>query len=180
MSLPIGVTELSCTSFYGQHRRARSYRMGRRLYSTIPIPADKKPHAALDQFTLASSDPFNQPIIDINFNATEADRYILREGIKKAVSVVAETESEQSFIDDEVVPDGYTAMLPGSAEKTSTSALETSGPGPAIHTRYRQSRRFQLQGYRRAIPAGHKCKLFPIPIAAHPQVCVYTVAEKAV
>jgi hypothetical protein len=93
--------------------------------------------------------------------------------------VVAETESEQSFIDDEIAPDVYTAMLPGSAEKPSTSALETSGPALAIHTRYRQSRRFQLQRYRRAIPAGHKCKLFPIPIAPHPQVCVYTVAEKA-
>ena len=97
----------------------------------------------------ASSDRFNQPIIDI-----------LREGIKKTISVVGGTESEHLFIDNEVAPNGYTAMLPGSAEKPSTSALEASGPASAIHARYRQSRRFQLQGYRRAMPAGHKCKLF--------------------
>jgi choline dehydrogenase-like flavoprotein len=46
--------------------------------------------ASRGSVTLASSDSFDPPIIDINFNATEADRYILREGLKKTVSVMSD------------------------------------------------------------------------------------------
>jgi hypothetical protein len=42
--------------------------------------------------TIASSDPGDPPVIDVNFNATEADRYILREGLKETVRVMRETK----------------------------------------------------------------------------------------
>ena len=132
--------------------------------------------------TLASSDPADPPIIDVNFNATEADRFILREGLKKTVSVMRATKSGQSFVDEEVVPEGHEAVLPDSAEEVFDKRIRDFGfsldhpcgscaMGKVVDS---ECKVVGVQGLR-VVDAS----IFPVPISAHPQVCVYALVEKA-
>jgi choline dehydrogenase-like flavoprotein len=57
--------------------------------------------------SLRSSDPNDPPVIDQNFYATEADRFILREGLKHTSSVYLDTKAGQSFIAEQLVPEGH-------------------------------------------------------------------------
>jgi choline dehydrogenase-like flavoprotein len=93
-----------------------------------------------------------------------------------------ETKSGQSFIKDEVVPNGYTAMLPGSADEVFDKRIRdfrssldnpcgSCARGKVVDSK---SKVVGVQ-YLRAVDAS----IFPIPIAAHPQVYVYALAEKA-
>lgn len=132
--------------------------------------------------SIASSNPADPPIIDVNFNATEVDQYILREGLKTTIKVMQDTESGQSFVEDEVVPEGH-------------QKLQHDGPDEAFDKRIRDF------GFSLDHPCGScamgkvvdsQCRvigaeglrvvdgsIFPVPISAHPQVCVYALAEKA-
>jgi choline dehydrogenase-like flavoprotein len=93
-----------------------------------------------------------------------------------------ETGSGQSLIEDEVVPNGYTAMLPSPADEAFNKRirdfrLSLNHPcGNCSMSKVIDSNRKVMGAQRlRVIDAS----FFPIPIAAHPQVYVYTVAEKA-
>jgi choline dehydrogenase-like flavoprotein len=57
--------------------------------------------------TLASKDPKDAPIIDPNYFATEADRYVLRTGLKNISKMLMETPEGRKIVVSEVVPDGF-------------------------------------------------------------------------
>ena len=132
--------------------------------------------------TTASSDPADPPIIDINFNATEVDRYVLREGLKKNVSVFRETESGQSFIADEVLPSGYETILPDSADEVIDKRIRDFGfsldhPCGSYTMSKVVNSECNVMGDQglRVVDAS----IIPVPVAAHTQVCVYALAERA-
>jgi choline dehydrogenase-like flavoprotein len=64
---------------------------------------------------LRDANPASQPLIDPNYAATEADRYVLREGLRLIHKVVRETAAGQEFVTSETVEDGFS---PISAEST--------------------------------------------------------------
>lgn len=57
--------------------------------------------------TLKSADAVIAPVIDPNYHATEADRYVVRQGAKKVAQVLCETLAGQEMILSETVPEGY-------------------------------------------------------------------------
>lgn len=130
--------------------------------------------------TVASSNLTDPPIININFNATEVDRYILCGGLKKTVSVMRGTESAQSFIDDEV-PDGHTTVLPDSVAEVFDKRIRevcfslkypcgSCAMDKVVDFACKVGR---VQGLRVVDKS-----ICPIPIRRTLQVCVYLSAEK--
>lgn len=59
---------------------------------------------------LADTDPHSAPLVDPNYMATEADRYVLREGMRKLYQVFRETDAGRAIIDSETVGDGVKAV----------------------------------------------------------------------
>ena len=55
---------------------------------------------------LRDANPESAPLIDPNYLATETDRYVIREGLRKIHKVLRETEAGQEFIASEAVEDG--------------------------------------------------------------------------
>jgi choline dehydrogenase-like flavoprotein len=60
--------------------------------------------------TLQDSNPHSKPLIDPNYLATEADRYMMRAGIRKIREMVRDTPAGREMIDDETVEDGATPV----------------------------------------------------------------------
>ena len=56
--------------------------------------------------TLASTDPTATPLIDPNYFATEADRYMMRAGLRKLLQVMLDTDEGKALIESEVVAEG--------------------------------------------------------------------------
>jgi choline dehydrogenase-like flavoprotein len=57
--------------------------------------------------TLPSADPADAPIIDPNYAATEADRYVLREGFRMLSKVVLDTQHGKAMVIAEHTPPGF-------------------------------------------------------------------------
>lgn len=56
--------------------------------------------------TLADKNPKTTPVIDPNYMVTEADRYMMREGLRKMHEVLRNTPAGHEMIEDETVEDG--------------------------------------------------------------------------
>ena len=57
--------------------------------------------------TLTSSDPNDAPLIDPNYCSTEADRYVLREGLRKIMQVIQETPEGKEIVEKETVGNDF-------------------------------------------------------------------------
>ena len=77
--------------------------------------------------TLQSKDPTENPLIDPNYYATRADRYVIREGVRKFMEVVHDTPGGQEMIACETVPDGLPALCPSSTDKDIDVRVAQSG-----------------------------------------------------
>ena len=64
---------------------------------------------------LRSADPSADPLIDPNYYATEADRVVIREGMRLAMRAL-ETSEDQAIVDGEVVPGGFEALTSKSTD----------------------------------------------------------------
>ena len=74
---------------------------------------------------LASNDPAAPPIIDPNYYATEADRYVVRAGLRKLVQVITDTKEGQALFEKETVSDGQTPLdLKASDEELDKRVIE--------------------------------------------------------
>ena len=135
-----------------------------------------------DYVTISSSSPEDPPVIDCNFNATEADRYILREGLRNTVRVMRDTKSAQSFIEDDVVPEGHGRLLADSLDESFNNRIRDFGfsldhPAGSCAMGKVVDSKCKVTGVEnlRVVDAS----IFPVPISAHPRGCIYALAEKA-
>jgi choline dehydrogenase-like flavoprotein len=132
--------------------------------------------------TIASADPLSDPIIDPNYYATEADRVVLRHGIRQSLRLMQETTAGIKFVESEVPPEGFPKLTSASTDEeidarvrrvgnTFYHAAGSASMGKVVDT---QLRVYGVEGLR-VVDAS----VIPVPIAAHYQASVYAVAEKA-
>ncbi|RFU30692.1 hypothetical protein B7463_g5669, partial [Scytalidium lignicola] len=131
--------------------------------------------------TLASADPLAPPVIDPNYYATETDRAIYRDALRKHMRVLLDTPSGKSAIAAEVPPAGFPALGPTSSDadldrrigafaETGSHPNGSCAMGKVVDSHLRVCGVAGL----RVIDAS----IFPAPIATHIQAVVYAVAEK--
>ncbi|KAK5045860.1 hypothetical protein LTR84_008953 [Exophiala bonariae] len=131
--------------------------------------------------TLRSADPTEPPVVDVNFNATESDKFILREALRKNASVWLNTESGKSFVSHEMVPEGYTPITAETSDAEIDKRIEDLGysldhpmgscsMGKVVDSHCRVKGVDRL----RVVDAS----VFPLPLACHIQNAVYVLAEK--
>jgi len=77
--------------------------------------------------SLASTDPETAPLIDPNYYATEAERYVMRTGLRKMAQVVLETPQGQELIASETVPEGHEALSPTSKDEVIDARVREFG-----------------------------------------------------
>lgn len=75
---------------------------------------------------LASTDPEDAPLIDPNYYATEADRYVLRTGLKRMTEALS-TASGREIVDHEVVSEGLVPLNPNSSDEEIDAHARTHG-----------------------------------------------------
>jgi choline dehydrogenase-like flavoprotein len=131
--------------------------------------------------TLASADPLVPPVIDPNYYATETDKAIYRNALRKHMSVLLSTRSGKSMIAAEVPPVGFPALGPTSSDADldrRIGAFAETGSHPTGSCAMGQvvDSHLRVRGVSglRIIDAS----IFPAPIATHIQAAVYAVAEK--
>lgn len=61
--------------------------------------------------TLGSKDPTAPPVIDPNYYATEADRFVMREGWRTMSRLMLETPQGRDLVADEILPEGVTNVF---------------------------------------------------------------------
>jgi len=77
--------------------------------------------------SLASTDPETAPLIDPNYYATEADRYVMRTGLRKMTQVVLETPQGQELIQSETVPEGFEKLNSKSTDEAIDARVRKYG-----------------------------------------------------
>lgn len=65
--------------------------------------------------SIASSDPLTSPVIDANFSASEVDRFVWREGIRRMIRLMAggQTALSRGIVAAEATPSGLPALAVG-------------------------------------------------------------------
>jgi choline dehydrogenase-like flavoprotein len=76
---------------------------------------------------LASTNPEDAPLIDPNYYATEADKYILRTGLRRLAQVLLETTAGSYFIEKEVVPEGLAPITSSSSDEEVDAHVKMRG-----------------------------------------------------
>ena len=77
--------------------------------------------------TLASIDPAASPLIDPNYNATEADRYVLRWGLKKMMEVMQDTQEGRTIVEGETIGEGQSLLTSASSDDQLDERIRTHG-----------------------------------------------------
>ena len=67
--------------------------------------------------TLASKNPANAPVLDPNYYATEADRYVMRTGLRGLAKMLLETEEGQLIVESETTPDNFNTITSDSTDE---------------------------------------------------------------
>ena len=132
--------------------------------------------------TLASSNPKDPPVVDQNFHATKADQFVMREGLKKTAHVFVETEAGRSFVQEQMVPEGFKPI-------TSSAAAEDID---ARVQRFAWSNQHPMGTCSLGTVVGSHCRvngveglrvvdasIMPTPLGCNTQCATYAIAERA-
>ena len=76
---------------------------------------------------LTSSDPDIPPLIDPNYNATEADRYVTRTALRKMMEVLLDTKEGQAIIQDETIGEGQKLLTSTSSDQELDERIKERG-----------------------------------------------------
>lgn len=76
---------------------------------------------------LASTDPADAPRIDPNYYATEADRYVVRTGLKKMAQILLETNAGRDIVEKEIVSSGLVPLTPDSTDEDIDAHVRVHG-----------------------------------------------------
>lgn len=77
--------------------------------------------------TLQSSDPASPPAIDPNFYATEADRFVMREGWRLLSRLMFETPEGKALVKEEIIPDGHDSLSSDAPDESIDSRIRLAG-----------------------------------------------------
>jgi len=132
--------------------------------------------------TLASSNPAEDPVIDPNYYATEADRYVIRTGLRGIAKMLIETEEGRAFVASETTPNGFEPITLETEDEeidrrvakvgdTVYHAAGTAAMGKVVDANLKV---YGVEGLR-VVDAS----VMPLPIASHYQVAVYAIGELA-
>ncbi|RDW58449.1 putative glucose dehydrogenase protein [Coleophoma crateriformis] len=133
---------------------------------------------------LASSDPTAAPLFDPNYYATEADRYVMRNALRKMMHVMMNTKDGQAMLKGvETVGQGRSPLSPESSDEEIDKLVReratgiSHSAGTAAMGKVVENN-LHVHGVRglRVVDAS----IIPLPIAGHIQACVYALAEQAV
>jgi choline dehydrogenase-like flavoprotein len=73
--------------------------------------------------TLADSNPKSAPVIDPNYMATDADRYMMREGLRKVRQVLCDTPAGRDMVEGETVEDDADLLSKDSTDEEIDSLI---------------------------------------------------------
>jgi choline dehydrogenase-like flavoprotein len=132
--------------------------------------------------TLSSNDPADNPIVDPNYYATEADRHVIRTGLREIAKMLTATAEGRSFAECETTPAGFKAITEETGDEEIDRRVAKGGDTqchPAGTTAMWKVVDADLKVYGveglRVVDAS----VIPMPIAAHYQVCICAIGEQA-
>ncbi|KUL92356.1 hypothetical protein ZTR_02192 [Talaromyces verruculosus] len=133
--------------------------------------------------TLKSVDPGDQPVIDPNFLATEADRFIMREGWRVLSRLMFETPEGKDLVVEEIVPEGHKSLESDAPDDLIDARIRTGGL-TGSHFAGTASMGSVVDGSLRVRGTQGlrivDASVIPIPLPCHLQAAVYAIAEQAV
>lgn len=124
--------------------------------------------------TIASSDPTAHPVIDPNYYATEADRAALRNGVRKVLALTSNLIGGSLFETELTDHAGDTDAAIDARVKEYGNGLFHPGGTCAMGKVVDGSCRVVGMDGLRVVDAS----IIPLPLGAHYQATVYTLAEK--
>lgn len=132
--------------------------------------------------TLGSSDPTAPPVIDPNYYATEADRYVMREGWRVMSRLMLETPEGKDLVVDEILPEGHKCLQSDAANDDIDARIKIGGmscyhPAASCSMGKVVDSSCKVLGVEglRVVDAS----VIPVPLAAHYQSTVFALAEQA-
>jgi choline dehydrogenase-like flavoprotein len=131
--------------------------------------------------SLKSGDPKDPPIVIQNFFATESDRFVMREGLRKASRVFVETEAGKSFVQEQLVPADFKPITAETAdedidERVRRYAWSIQHPMGTCSMGTVLDSHCKVKGVEglRVVDAS----VMPTPLGTNTQCAVYAIAER--
>ncbi|KAI9695825.1 MAG: hypothetical protein M1820_008380 [Bogoriella megaspora] len=133
--------------------------------------------------SLQSTDPTAPPIIDPNYNATQVDKFALREGYRIMSRLFLDTPEGQSIVKDEITPPGHGTLGSDASDdlidqRIKMGAISCYHPAGTCSMGKVVDSSLKVIGVNklRVVDAS----ITPVPLMGHYQAPVLAIAEQAV
>lgn len=136
--------------------------------------------------TIASADPHDKPVIDCKFLSTEADRSIVRHGLRRMLHVMQDTAGGKEMVGSQIPAAGCAPLTSHSSDEDLDSHAQA-----CAHTWNHPAGTAAMQTALNPGVVDSKCRVhgveglrvvdasvLPVPIASHYMVCTYTLGWK--
>ena len=138
---------------------------------------------SIGRITLGSADPGAPPIIDPNFYATEADRFVMRHGWRVQSKLMLETAEGRALVKDEIRPEGHNCLHSDASDEEIDARIKIGASSPH-HPAGSCSMGKVVDGSCKVYGVSSlrvvDASVIPVPLAAHYQIPVLALAEQAV